>query len=163
MAYTDTNSTRTECRAVQPQASLTTTQTTDAPAAVAAQVTPVLRLRGAAPSAVVTTRRIQWDESVVDNEGLGRKSSKVCCIYHAPRAFGESSDESSSSSSEESSADEDIAAKKATTARRGCRHGKHTAGAEGGEKSTMARRRSPNAYEKMPKIRNHGGGAGTSC
>ncbi|KAJ8116897.1 hypothetical protein ONZ43_g4338 [Nemania bipapillata] len=56
----------------------------------------ILRLRGAhAPS----TQRVQWAESVIDNEGLGRKSSKVCCIYHAPREVGESSDESSSDSS----------------------------------------------------------------
>lgn len=69
-----------------------------------------------------------WTENTVDNEGLGRKKSKskhhplpfglpglfvdlcfadicvirggiVCCIYHKPKAFGESSDESSSSSS----------------------------------------------------------------
>lgn len=38
---------------------------------------------------------VRWDESVVDNEGLGRKSSKRCCIFHKPRAFGESSTDSS--------------------------------------------------------------------
>jgi protein phosphatase 1 regulatory subunit 11 len=32
---------------------------------------------------------------VQDNEGLGRKSSKRCCIFHKPRAFGESSSDSS--------------------------------------------------------------------
>lgn len=36
-----------------------------------------------------------WDEDVVDNEGLGRKSSKRCCIFHKQRAFGESSTDSS--------------------------------------------------------------------
>jgi Protein phosphatase inhibitor len=35
------------------------------------------------------------DEGVVDNEGLGRKSSKRCCIFHKQRAFGESSTDSS--------------------------------------------------------------------
>ena len=35
------------------------------------------------------------DESVVDNEGMGRKSSKRCCIFHKPRAFGESSTDTS--------------------------------------------------------------------
>jgi protein phosphatase 1 regulatory subunit 11 len=35
------------------------------------------------------------DESVVDNEGMGRKSSKRCCIFHKQRAFGESSTDSS--------------------------------------------------------------------
>jgi len=33
---------------------------------------------------------------VVDNEGLGRKSSKRCCIFRKQRAFGESSTESDS-------------------------------------------------------------------
>ncbi|KAL3798396.1 hypothetical protein HJC23_005049 [Cyclotella cryptica] len=38
---------------------------------------------------------VTWDEGVVNNEGLGRKSSKRCCIFHKQRAFGESSTESS--------------------------------------------------------------------
>jgi len=33
----------------------------------------------------------------VDNEGAGKKSSKICCIYHKPKAFDESSDEDDSS------------------------------------------------------------------
>eukprot|EP00038_Savillea_parva_P003880 m.131336 g.131336 ORF g.131336 m.131336 type:complete len:155 (+) comp11310_c0_seq2:95-559(+) len=40
------------------------------------------------------TPHIQWAEGTIDNEHLGKKSSKCCCIYHKPRAFGESSDES---------------------------------------------------------------------
>jgi len=32
---------------------------------------------------------------VVNNEGMGRKSSKRCCIFHKQRAFGESSTDSS--------------------------------------------------------------------
>lgn len=35
---------------------------------------------------------VQWAEDVVDNEGLGKKSSKKCCIFHKQRAFGEWSD-----------------------------------------------------------------------
>jgi protein phosphatase 1 regulatory subunit 11 len=38
---------------------------------------------------------VRWDENVEDNEGLGRKSSKRCCIFHKQRAFGESSTDSS--------------------------------------------------------------------
>lgn len=38
--------------------------------------------------------RVQWQENVIDNEGLGRKKSKVCCIYNKPKGFDESSDES---------------------------------------------------------------------
>jgi protein phosphatase 1 regulatory subunit 11 len=38
---------------------------------------------------------VRWDEDVVDNEGMGRKSSKRCCIFHKQRPFGESSTDSS--------------------------------------------------------------------
>mmetsp|Transcript_27619 Transcript_27619/g.61681 ORF Transcript_27619/g.61681 Transcript_27619/m.61681 type:complete len:100 (+) Transcript_27619:368-667(+) len=38
---------------------------------------------------------VTWDEGVVDNEFMNKKSSKQCCIFHKPRQFGESdSDES---------------------------------------------------------------------
>ena len=50
---------------------------------------PILRLQ-LRPRSNVT-----WDQSVVDNEGMGRKSSKRCCIFHKVREFGESSTESS--------------------------------------------------------------------
>lgn len=46
---------------------------------------------------------VTWDENVVDNEGLGRKSSKRCCIFHKQRAFGESSTDSSDVDSDGSS------------------------------------------------------------
>jgi protein phosphatase 1 regulatory subunit 11 len=87
-----------------------------------------LRLRGS-PSPAPPTRqrrgpRVAWGDDVVDNEGCGKKSSKgacvdllpradggadlmnpVCCIYHKPRGFDESSgsesDDNSSSSSDE--------------------------------------------------------------
>lgn len=26
-------------------------------------------------------RRVTWTEQTVDNEGMGRRSSKICCIY----------------------------------------------------------------------------------
>ncbi|KAH9001664.1 phosphatase inhibitor-domain-containing protein [Lactarius akahatsu] len=45
---------------------------------------------------------VVWGEDVVDNEGLGRKKSKICCIYHRPRRFDESSDEDSSGTESES-------------------------------------------------------------
>lgn len=35
---------------------------------------------------------VQWAEDVVDNEFLGRKSSKKCCIFHKRREFGDWSD-----------------------------------------------------------------------
>ena len=41
------------------------------------------------------------DENVEDNEGLGRKSSKRCCIFHKQRDFGESSTDSSDNDSDD--------------------------------------------------------------
>merc|ERR1711990_188309 len=41
--------------------------------------------------------RVSFTQDTVDNEGMGKKSSKVCCIYKKPKAFGESSSESDSS------------------------------------------------------------------
>ncbi|KIR55598.1 hypothetical protein I315_01471 [Cryptococcus gattii Ru294] len=78
-------------------ATLTQTQTT--PTDTPPQT--VLQLR-AGPS---TERRVVWTEETVDNEGLGKKKSKICCIYHKPRAFDESS--SDESSSDESSSETD--------------------------------------------------------
>lgn len=133
----------------------------------------ILRLRGdhdasGGPS-TAPRRRITWAEDVVDNEGLGRKSSKVCCIYHKTREFGESSseDDSSSDSSDSdsdaggSSDSPDDGGARMSSNRRGrkhdhghshkhgddCEHGGH--GKSGG-KGTK-RKPSPNAYEKMPK------------
>ncbi|KAG3272244.1 hypothetical protein H1C71_030422, partial [Ictidomys tridecemlineatus] len=39
-------------------------------------------------------KRVEWSSDTIDNEHLGRRSSKCCCIYEKPRAFGESSSES---------------------------------------------------------------------
>lgn len=41
-------------------------------------------------------KKVQWDESTVDNEFMGKKTSKCCCIYSKPRIFGESSSDSDS-------------------------------------------------------------------
>lgn len=35
---------------------------------------------------------VTWSPDTVDNEDAGKRSSKRCCIYHAPRVFGEWSD-----------------------------------------------------------------------
>nr|KIR50437.1 hypothetical protein I312_00377 [Cryptococcus bacillisporus CA1280] len=77
----------------------TATQTQTTPTDTPPQT--VLQLR-AGPS---TERRVVWTEETVDNEGLGKKKSKICCIYHKPRAFDESS--SDESSSDESSSETD--------------------------------------------------------
>jgi len=82
---------------------------------------------------------VQWAEDVVDNEGLGRKSSKVCCIYHKPKGVEESSDESSSSDSDTDSEPESRDGDKMPA----CGHSHRG--------SKQKRRPSPNAYEKVPK------------
>lgn len=56
---------------------------------------------------------VTWDENVIDNEGLGRKSSKRCCIFHKQRAFGESSTDSSDYDSDDNK--KPIARKKKTS------------------------------------------------
>jgi len=43
-----------------------------------------------------TNRKVQWSTETVDNENLGKKKSKCCCIYNKPRKFGESSSSDSS-------------------------------------------------------------------
>jgi len=131
------------------------------------QTQAVLHLRGAPLDSErgSTQRRIQWAEDVVDNEGLGRKKSKVCCIYHAPKGIDESSDESSSDSSSDESDSGDDGSARPVGGRGGKKgevcghghghgHGKEKSGGEGsGSGSGKVRKRSPNAYERMPKVK----------
>ncbi|KAI8824130.1 phosphatase inhibitor-domain-containing protein [Fimicolochytrium jonesii] len=49
----------------------------------------------------LTDRKVQWDDDVVDNEGLGKKSSKVCCIFRKPHNPDDTSSDSESSSGSE--------------------------------------------------------------
>ncbi|RDL39098.1 uncharacterized protein BP5553_03438 [Venustampulla echinocandica] len=151
------------------------TQVTPAPGGITVTGQPVLHLRGASidgntiegahGTGARTGRRtrIQWAEDVVDNEGLGRKKSKVCCIYHPQRGIDESSDESSSdSSSDDSDSGDDGAARvsrshdRAGGGRGGCGPG-HDHDGHGHKKGKKkARAPSPNAYEKMPKVKGSG-------
>ncbi|OAL39250.1 hypothetical protein AYO20_01568 [Fonsecaea nubica] len=133
----------------------------------------ILRLRGAhdataAGSGTNTSRgrrrQITWAEDVVDNEGLGRKSSKVCCIYHKPREFGESSSEDDSSSDSSSDSDSDAGGSdspddggaRMSGNRKGQKHDRprdhhnHNDGCDHG-KGKGRRKPSPNAYERMPR------------
>ncbi|KAL4788842.1 phosphatase inhibitor-domain-containing protein [Aspergillus venezuelensis] len=109
-------------------------------------------------------RRIRWSEDVVDNEGMGKKSSKVCCIYHKTRPVGESSSESESSDSDSSDSDGGPKAGNAG-GRKDCKHHGHERdGTQGssdsgrahdghshGRKRSRQRKPSPNAYEKVPR------------
>ncbi|TQV97648.1 hypothetical protein V2A60_006612 [Cordyceps javanica] len=116
----------------------------------------ILRLRGRHNS---NGRSVQWADDVVDNEGLGRKSSKVCCIYHKPKAVDESSDESSSDSSSDSESDYEDRMRRGKGrngkgndkegGHEGCDHSHDHDHAQPREKPK--RPPSPNAYEKVPK------------
>ncbi|PCH39351.1 hypothetical protein WOLCODRAFT_134736 [Wolfiporia cocos MD-104 SS10] len=86
-----------------------------------------LHLRGAARS----RPRVVWRDDVVDNEGAGKKSSKICCIYHKPKRFDESSDESSSES------DSDSSCSQGHTGRRRRHHHHHPASDAGGDAQAL--------------------------
>jgi len=157
-----------------PSSSRTQLQNTNPPAqTTTAPRQAVLRLRGATrededeaaeASGTEVRRRIQWAEDVVNNEGMGRKSSKVCCIYHAPKEFGESSDESSSDSSSDDSDSGDNGAARPSRNGHGNNHEpgrhdhhyNHDHGKDKGKGKGKARARSPNAYEKIPKNKTGG-------
>ena len=106
-------------------------------------------------------RGIKWADDVVDNEGLGRKSSKVCCIYHRPKGVNESSSEDDSSSDDsdagggsDGSDGDDGRARMGGKGKRRHKHD-HEHGdecAERGEDKGKTRT-SPNAYEKMPRYK----------
>ena len=49
--------------------------------------------------------RVKWGEDVVDNEGMGKRKSNKCCIFHKRKKFGDSSSESEYSSGAESGSD----------------------------------------------------------
>ena len=40
-------------------------------------------------------RQVKWSTETVDNEHLGRKKSKCCCVFVKKRPFGQSDSESS--------------------------------------------------------------------
>ncbi|PFH61424.1 hypothetical protein XA68_17410 [Ophiocordyceps unilateralis] len=136
---------------VGPTASQTTTTTTTTTQTQSRTEAPrTLYLRGGGES---SRRSVQWAEDVVNNEGLGRKSSKVCCIYHKPKAVDESSDDSSSSDSD-SGSDSGNEAAEGGDGRSGKKpacghdHGRRSADKRGAKQK---RPPSPNAYEKVPK------------
>ncbi|KAL2011837.1 hypothetical protein VTN00DRAFT_4555 [Thermoascus crustaceus] len=115
-----------------------------------------------------STRCIRWSEDVIDNEGMGKKSSKVCCIYHKSHAVGESSSESESSDSSSSDTDSDSGldhgqarmSRRQQAKGRGhadrdvCEHATKEHGVTHPSKrrnKTKRRKPSPNAYERVPK------------
>jgi len=124
-----------------------------------------LRLRGGPRERRRNRPSVVWREDVVDNEHMGKKSSKICCIYHKPKRFDESSSEESSDSDSDSSCDN----------RRPCSHrspqrdgADPAAGGEGtvtrGGGSTTVHTvhehdLEPNAYERQPGRKSNKGKA----
>ncbi|KAF2809679.1 uncharacterized protein BDZ99DRAFT_34035 [Mytilinidion resinicola] len=157
--------------------SMAPAQNTGTPASSTVQTRPdpVLRLRLPAGTLRLRAepaeeRHIQWAEDVIDNEGMGKKSSKVCCQYHKPRPYDESSDESSSDSSDsDSDSEPDNSTARPVGGRRGGgrpqgrkphdHHHDHDHDGEGSSgnppkrSQAPSRKRAPNAYEKAPKKR----------
>lgn len=97
---------------------------------------------------------VRWAADVVDNEGMGKKSSKVCCIYHKPKEPGDSDSESDSSSDSGDDSEPDLSRAQAPGGGMGGRKGyshNHDHGGEGKRTGKgKARKPSPNAYERQP-------------
>lgn len=68
---------------VDPTPSSSSSAPPPATAAPAPAEAVVLRLKRRAK------KKVSWKEGTVDNEGLGRKSSKKCCIFHKEVPFDE--------------------------------------------------------------------------
>jgi len=56
---------------------------------------PTLRLRLKPQEKSKERRKVQWTSETVDNEHLGRKKSKCCCVFVKKRPFGQSDSEDS--------------------------------------------------------------------
>lgn len=108
-----------------------------------------LRLR-AEPS---ESRHIQWAEDVIDNEGMGKKSSKVCCIYHKPHEPGDSDSDSDSSDSD-SDSEPDLSRARRAGDSRGRKAHDHKKYCQDASPDAKDRKPSPNAYERQPKPKN---------
>lgn len=114
------------------------------------EANPILRLRPDATETSTATKTkkkkkagVRWTEDVVDNENMNRKKSKICCIFHPQREFGELSSDDSSDASLDSSGDEKEVDKDDC-----CDHSHHH------KKKTQKPQAGPNAYEKQPKYTN---------
>ncbi|KAF9778894.1 phosphatase inhibitor-domain-containing protein [Thelephora terrestris] len=105
----------------------------------------VLRLRGGPRSRPA----VVWREDVIDNENMGKKSTKICCIYHKARKFGESSSEESSSDSD-SECDHDHHRHQHHRSVQGNGGTEKERNPEGAEVEELESDNEPNAYERPP-------------
>lgn len=90
---------------------------------------------------------------MVDNEHMDKKKSKICCIFHPQREFGESSDESldSSSDSSDESGNEGTEGKAVGT---GGGNSDKKKKKKHGNCCNNKKASSPNAYERQPNYKN---------
>lgn len=91
---------------------------------------------------------MHWTDDVVDNEHMNKKKSKICCIFHPQREFGECSSDSDSGLSD-SSSDES-----GDERGRPCNHNHDHDEEHNHNHGKKARESSPNAYEKQPHYKN---------
>lgn len=119
---------------------------------------------------------VRWTDDVIDNEHMNKKKSKICCIFHKNRAFGESSSESDSSSSSDSDSDfEGFGNDKPVLRKKNlnrdndsdsgseqenhhehsenCKHDHAKERRRRRKQKKAARESSPNAYERQPKYK----------
>lgn len=87
----------------------------------------------------------------------------VCCIYHKPKAVGESSDESSSDDSGSDSDEAPDAGRGDDGAPPACGHAHGRRRARARPDAKAKRPPSPNAYEKVPRRRPGDGPAGPAA
>ncbi|QRV89543.1 Type 1 phosphatases regulator YPI1 [Ceratobasidium sp. AG-Ba] len=106
--------------------------------------TGILRLRGGPRS----RPRVMWDADVIDNEGCGKKKSKICCIYHKPKRFDESSDESSDDSDASCGSNDSRTRPRHNHNHSPDQRSQPTNLASGSGSSTTIFQPEPNAYEK---------------
>ncbi|KAL4540171.1 hypothetical protein Ndes2437B_g01497 [Nannochloris sp. 'desiccata'] len=97
------NTTSTIVEELQPvpqQEASTSQQAIQPPHPTATTAEQHLRLR-LVPKKKKKKKGVAWAEDVVDNELMGKKKSKKCCIFHKQRQFGEWSDSDSDMECEE--------------------------------------------------------------
>ncbi|KAF8975063.1 Type 1 phosphatases regulator ypi1 [Entomortierella lignicola] len=107
----------------------------------------------------IPRRTVQWDDHVVDNEHMGKKKSKICCIFKKQKEFGESSDESSSDSDSDSSGSESDGGPissnsgKNRGSNKPCDHSDPSHHHHHHSHDKKQKKRVLNEYERMPKVK----------
>lgn len=115
-------------------------------------VNPILHLRSQPEKSKEKKKsksNVKWEEDVIDNENMGKKKSKICCIFHPNREFGELSDSSSGESSDDSDGEGNIIPKD-----KGEDHDDECCNHKHNKPKGIKNNNRPNAYERQPKYDN---------